>query len=222
MKTALPPAICAIALTFAATFNLRAQNTSVPADVKAFAARYVAAFNAKDEARLKSLNLPQSLACITPANKDVYNTLLSMQMRDPIPPSYMLSLMPVNEGNLKALADYEYFPVKPERELHIDYQYPETNDGGQLVLWLVHQNGRWIGNFPCMTAHGIKNYRDNAAAREHYKAVAAAIKEPLRSELLTMLRAHQTGEAEDRYQKVTGSDTRTSMLVINALRDQRR
>jgi hypothetical protein len=127
--------------------------------------------------------------------------------------------MSVNEGNLKALSSRAYFPVSPERELHIDYQYPETNDGGQLVLWLVRQDGRWMGDFPCMTAQGVKNYRDNATAREHYKALAAAIKEPLRSQLLAMLRAHKTGEAETRYQQVYGGDMRTAMLVINALQD---
>lgn len=212
--------IGALALTLSAPFRVHAQNEDAPPDVKAFAAQYVAAFNSKDVTRLQSLNLPQSRACITPANKDIYDWVLAMQTREPVPAKYMLSWMPVNEGNLKALADIEYFPVRPEHELHIDYQYPETNDGGQLVIWLVHQNGRWIGDFPCMTEHGVKNFRDNAAAREHYKAIAAGIKEPLRSELLTMLRAHQTGEAETRYQKVTGSNMRTSMLVVNALQDQ--
>lgn len=222
MKRTISTAIFVLALAFAVALNVRAQNTAVPPDIKAFAAQYVAAFNSKDQTRLLSLNLPQSRACITPQNKDVYNPALFMQMRDTVPSNYMLSLMPVNESNLKALAAEEYFPVKPERELHIDYQYPETNDGGQLIIWLVRQNGRWIGDFPCMTAQGIKHYRDNAAAREHYKTLAAAIKDPLRSQLLAMLRKHETGEAEERYQKATGSDIRTSMLVINALQDQLR
>lgn len=220
MKLALSRTICVIALTSAVALNARAQNAAVPPDVKAFAAQYVAAFNSKNQARLLALNVPQSRACITPQNKHIYDAALFMQMRDPVPPNYMLSLMPVNEGNLKALAAAEYFPVKPERELHIDYQYPETNDGGQLVLWLVRQNGHWVGDFPCMTAQGIKNFRDNAAAREHYKTLAAGIKDPLRSQLLAMLRKHEAGEAEERYQKATGSDIRTSMLVINALEDQ--
>lgn len=220
MKLALSRTICVIALTSAVALNARAQNAAVPPDVKAFATQYVAAFNSKNQARLLALNVPQSRACITPQNKDIYDAALFMQMRDPVPPNYMLSLMPVNEGNLKALAAAEYFPVKPERELHIDYQYPETNDGGQLVLWLVRQNGHWVGDFPCMTAQGIKNFRDNAAAREHYKTLAAGIKDPLRSQLLAMLRKHEAGEAEERYQKATGSDIRTSMLVINALEDQ--
>lgn len=222
MKQTISTAIFVLALAFAVALNVSAQNPAVPPDIKAFAAQYVAAFNSKDQTRLLSLNLPQSRACITPQNKDVYNSALFMQMRDIVPSNYMLSLMPVNESNLKALAAEEYFPVKPERELHIDYQYPNTNDGGQLIIWLVRPNGRWIGDFPCMTAQGIKHYRDNAAAREHYKTLAAAIKDPLRSQLLAMLRKHETGEAEERYQKSTGSDIRTSMLVINALQDQLR
>jgi hypothetical protein len=220
MRSGFLQAIFVVALFLAVTLYSRAQQTSVPPDVKAFAAEYVAAFNARDKARLESLNLPQSRACITPANSEIYDSLLSMQMRDHVPPGYMLSLMPVNEGNLKALANDEYFPVKPERELHIDYQYPETNDGGQLILWLVRQQSRWMGDFPCMTAHGIKEYRNNAAAREHYKTIAAAIQQPLRSQLLAMLRVHKTGEAETRYQQATGADIRTAMLVINSLQDE--
>jgi hypothetical protein len=222
MKSTVWGPICAVVLSLATIPCARAQSANVPPDVKSFATQYVAAFNAKDNARLLSFNVPQSRACITPANRDVYDSVMAMQFTGSIPPNYILTLMPVNENNLKALADLEYFPVKPERELNIDYQYPRSNSGGQLVIWLVRQNGRWMGDFPCMTARGIKNFRDNAAARKRYKALAAEIKEPLRSQLVGMLRAHQIGEAEMRYQKATGSDMRTSMLVVNALQQQLR
>ncbi|HEV2323763.1 MAG TPA: hypothetical protein VGS10_07415 [Terracidiphilus sp.] len=220
MKSAIATAICAIAGTLAVPSGLCAQDTNVPPEVKAFAAQYVAAYNSRDVARLESVYLPESRACVTPANRAVYDAVARMSMRNSVPANYLLSLMPVNGGNMKALASMMYFRVKPERELHIDYQYPNSNDGGQLVLWLVRQDGRWTADFPCMTEDRIKDFRDSAAAREHYKTVAAAIKEPLRSELLAMLRNHQSGEAAERYQKATGSDMRTSMLVINALDDE--
>jgi hypothetical protein len=210
-------AIPVIASLFA--LNLPAQNTDAPPDVQAFAAQYVAAFNAKDHVRLESLYLPESRACITPANRDVYDAMLTLQMRDSVPPKYTVSFLAVNEGNLKAISTMATFPVKPERELHIDYQYPNTNDGGGIDVWLVRRDGRWMADFPCMTAQTIQNVRDSRKAREHYKAIAAAIKEPLRSQLLTMLRAHQTGEASERYQKAMGGDMHTAMLVINALAD---
>jgi hypothetical protein len=220
MESGFLRAVCAGALLVAGPLHVRGQSASVPSDVKAFAAQYVAAFNSGDKARLESLHLPESRACITPANREVYDELLTMQMRDSVPPGYLLSLVPMSEGDRWAVASEATFPVKPERELHIDYQYPNTNDGGQLVVWLVRRDGRWMADFPCMTAQGIQHYRDNAAAREHYRTMAAAIQEPLRSELLAMLRVHKMGEAETRYHEATGADMRTAMLVINALGDQ--
>lgn len=217
ISVALIPAVTLLA----ATLNLRAQNTSVPPDVKAFAARYVAAYNSKDLARLESMYLPQSRTCITPANREFYDSM-ARQMSEEVAPGYLLSIVPVNEGNMKVFASEMYFLVKPESELHIDYQYPGTNDGGQLVLSLVRQNGRWMADFPCMTAQAIKDYQDDEADREHYKAIAAAIKEPLRSELLAMLRVHKLGEAETRYQQVTGGDMKTAVLVVTALNEQGR
>jgi hypothetical protein len=49
--------------------------------------------------------------------------------------------------------------------------------------------------------------------------MAAAIKDPLHSQLRAMVRQRQYGEAAERYQKATGSDMKTAMLVVNALRD---
>jgi hypothetical protein len=219
MKPALSQTVRVVALTFAAGVILRAQDTPVPSDVKAFAAQYVAAYNSKDPSRLLSLYSPESRACVTPANKDVYDAIASLDRHDHVSSGYLLSLTPVNESNLKAMAFNMYFVVKPERELHIDYQYPNTNDGGQLILYLVRRNGRWLSDFPCMTEQGLQSFRENAAARKHYVDLAAAIKEPLRSQLIAMLRQHQLGEASERYQKATGSDVYTAMRVVYALQD---
>lgn len=220
MHPGFPSAVLASALALGAGLNLGAQETAAPPDVKAFAAQYVAAYNSKDQARLMSLYLPESRACITPANQDVYDELASLNRRNVVAPGYLLSFTPVNESNLRALASQVYFTVKPERELNIDYQFPNTNDGGQLVLWLVRRDGRWWSDFPCMTAQGLKDFRDSAAARAKYKGMAASIREPLRSQLLAMLRQHQLGEAEQRYQKAVGCDRRAAVLVIFALQDQ--
>jgi len=211
---------CGVALILVAIPRAESQSTKVPTDVRAFAAQYIVAINAKDITRIRSYFVRQSRACITPENKEVYDSVLSMQLTDHIPSTFTLTQMPVNQSNLKALSDVRYLPVRPERELRIDYQYPGTSDGGVVVLWLARENGRWMDDHPCITAHGLKIYRENDAARKHYKELAGAIKEPLRTELVGMLRAHQTGQAEFRYHQATGSDLQTSMLVINALQEQ--
>ena len=223
MRTAILRAMCVAALYLAAACGAKAQSPAVPGDIKAFAAQYVAAFNSRDTSRLYALQHPKSLACITPANKDFYDGALTMQMRDSIPSNYMLSVMPPNEGNLKALESSGMrWPLKPEQEVHIDYQQGEDSSG--VVVWLVRENGRLFGDFPCATDAYIKEFHDGAAARDaataQYKALADGIQDPLRSELLTMLRAHETGRAIDRYHEASGQDYKTSMFVMNALKNE--
>jgi len=205
--------------------SLRTQPLSAqPPDIQAFVKQYVAAFNAKDLARLYALNYSKSGACITPATKDFYEGSLAMQMRDSIPANYTVTVLAVNEGNLKAIESFGRFPVKPARELHIDYQQGE--DSGTVIVYLVKENGRWTDDFPCASEQSIKEFRDdapeNARLLAHYKAIADGIKEPLRSELVKMLRAHETGRATDRYHEASGQDMKTSMLVINALKEEGR
>lgn len=196
----------------------------VPGDIKTFAAQFVAATNARDLARLRLFFYPKSLACITPENKDYYDAMAS-HIGETIPPNYKVSVMPVNEGNLKALEGMgQRWAVKPVQELHIDYQ--QGDDVGGYVVYLILENGRWFYDYPCATDAAIKEYRDNAAANEaalaHYKALASEIKEPLRTELLKLLRAHETGTAIDRYHLATGQDYKTSMYVMNALKAEAR
>ena len=225
MRNAIRRTLCVFVLSLVAVCGAQAQSQAVPGDIKAFGAQYVAALNSKDAARLLALQHPKSLACMTPENKDFYDWTMAMQMRESIPANYMLSAMPPNENNLKALESMgEQWPIKPAQEIHIDYQ--QGDDSGSVVVWLVRENGRWLGDFPCATDAAIKEFHDGAAARKaaeaRYKALADGIKEPLRSELLAMLRAHETGRATDRYHAATGHDERTSMLVINALKDETR
>jgi hypothetical protein len=205
--------------------SAQAQSTQgIPGDVKNFVTQYVAATNARDIPRLRLFLYPKSLACITPENKDYYDAMAA-HPGELIPPNYKFSVMPVNEGNVKALESMgQRWTVKPAQELHIDYQ--QGNDVGGYIVYLIQENGRWFYDLPCATDAAIKQYRDNAAANEaalaHYKAVASEIKEPLRSELLGLLRAHNTASAIDRYRQATGEDTKTSMYVINALKTEAR
>jgi hypothetical protein len=199
-----------------------AQDQAVPEDVRAFAARYVAAINAKDAARILAMYNAQSLACITPQTKEFYDSVMPIHPRDHVPPGYTISLLPVNENNLLAMADSETFPVKPLNELHIDYQQGE--ESGTVIIWLARENGRWVGDFPCATETALKRYRDQEPQRKeleaHFQALADAIPQPLRSELIAMLRDHKRSSALSRYRQASGQDYKTSVYVINDLEQQ--
>ena len=194
--------------------SLPSQTPDLPVDN--FVHQYVAAWNAKDAARLRSLYTAQSRACVTSGDNDFYNQILALEMKESIPATYTFSLQPVNQQNLQALSSTMNLPVPPERELHIDYQ--QNNDLGGLVIWLVRDNGRWQADYPCATPQAVKEFHDSAPAREHMNQLAAGIKDPLRSELITALRQHDTPRAIDRYHQATGRDMQTSMAVINALK----
>jgi hypothetical protein len=205
--------------------GVRAQNLGAqPPDIQTFVKQYVAAWNAKDLARLYALNYSKSATCITPASRDFYDGSLTMQMRDPIPANYTAKVSAVNENNFKAIESFGRFPVHPAQELNLDYQ--QGDDVGSVVVYLVKENGRWTDDFPCVSDAYLKKFHDdapeNAKRLAHYKALADGIKEPLRSELVKMLRAHETANATDRYHAASGQDMKTSMFVMNALKGEAR
>ena len=220
MKRAIRCIACVYALVALAGLRVNAQDQPSPAEAKAFAAQYVAATNAKDIPRLLTLYHPKSAACITPDTKDYYDWALANSVRDSIPANYRFTVMAVNEGNRKGIESMARFPVNPTSEMHIDYQ--QGNDVGSVVLWLAQENGRWFADQPCVTEQSLKIFRDGAAARNEaqarYKSLADGIKDPLRSELMALLRQHEIAAAIDRYRQATGQNTTTSMLVINELK----
>ncbi len=220
MKRAIRCIVCVCVLVAMAGLRVHAQNQPSAAEAKAFAAQYVAAMNAKDIPRLLTFFDPKSVACITPDTKDYYDGAMEVSVRESVPANYTFTVMAVNEGNLKAMESMARFPVRPTSELHIDYQ--QGDDVGSVVLWLVRENGRWFADQPCASEQTLKEFRDNAAAREEaqarYKSLADGIKDPLRSELMALLRQHETAAAIDRYRQATGQNSTTSMLVINELK----
>lgn len=229
MRIAARCAVCLVALLAmgggGGGVRAQAQGLSAqPPDIQAFVKQYVAAWNAKDLARLYALNYSKSATCITPASRDFYDGSLESQMRDPIPANFRVTVSAVNEGNLKAIESFGRFPVHPAQELHIDYQ--QGDDLGGVVVYLVKENGRWVDDFPCVSEAYLKKFHDdapeNAKRLAHYKALADGIKEPLRSELLKMLRGHETATAIDRYHAASGQDMKTSMYVMNALKEEAR
>lgn len=222
MKYSARRPVCCILLTIAIASYANAQNQAVPEDVRVFAARYAAAINAKDAARIRAMYNSKSLACITPQTREFYDAVMPVHSSDHVPADHTVSLLPVNEDNLKALADSQTFPVKPLKELHIDYQQGE--ESGTVVIWLARENGRWVGDFPCATETALKKYRDEAPQRKeleaHYKVLADGIQQPLRGELIAMLRDHKRSSALTRYRESSGQDYKTSLFVINDLVQQ--
>ncbi len=191
MKLAKRGAVCLLAASACCAWRASAQAPSTQADIKVFVAKYVAAFNSKDVARIYALYHPRVVACITPESKSYYDDAMAFQMRDPIPAGYTFRVMPVNENNVKALETMARFRIAPAQEVQIDYQ--QGNDLGSVTLWLVRENNRLYSDAPCATEETIKQFRDDAPARQEFtarhRAIAAAIAEPAAARLTRRARS---------------------------------
>ena len=189
------------------------------ASFQVFVAKYVDAFNAKDVAQIHALYHPSVLACITPETKTFYDGVMATRWRNPIPADYTFQVSAVNEHNAKTLEAMARFPIPPAHELQIDYQ--QGDDLGSVRLWLVWEHDRLYSDAPCAREQALQQYRDDAAAREaftaRHRALAAAIVEPLRSQLVALVQAHETGEAVRQYKEASRLDYRTSLFVIDDL-----
>jgi len=219
MKLVKSWSLCLILVSLCTTSYARAQSRAPQANAKAFVTEYVAAFDAKDAAGLQALYDSKSRACIAAEDRDYYDVALAVTWRDRIPANYTFTVSAVDENNLKAIETFGRFPLKPTRELHIDYQ--QGDDLGTVVVYLVQENGRWLADQPCPTEQTLKQFRDDAPARKErearYKSLAGAIREPLRSQLIALLRDHETGEAIEHYKEASSQDGQTAMFVIDEL-----
>ncbi len=219
MKFVTCRSLCLILVSLCTACYALAQSQPSQAEAKAFVTEYVAAYDAQDAARLQALYDSKSQTCLAAEDKDFRDAELAATWRTSIPAKYTFTVSAVNENNLRAIETFGRFPLKPARELHIDYQ--QGDDLGTVVVYLVQENGRWRAEQPCPTEQMLKQFRDNAPAMKereaHYKSLAGAIQEPLRSQLLALLREHETAKAIDRYKEVSGQDTKTAMFVIDSL-----
>jgi hypothetical protein len=200
------------------------QAQGIRGDIKEFVAQYVAALNAKDTVRLNSFLHPKSIACVTKDTKPYYDEGMAIHLRDPIPANYTYTLSPLDTKAPQPLEGYAQFPVRPSHQLQIEYD--EGEDHGVVLVWLVQEKDRWLQDDPCATEQVLKQFRDDEPARKErvakHKALVAAIQEPLRSELLALLREHKTVTATKRYQEASGENYETSMFVIYELTPEAR
>ncbi|HEV2341825.1 MAG TPA: hypothetical protein VGS15_08505 [Candidatus Acidoferrales bacterium] len=218
-------AVVCFVLALAGCSSLSLQDDNHPATVQDLVGRYVAANNAQDAAAMNALLHPKSLACITPENRDFYDRANAVSMRQSIPADYKFTDTVLSEKDALPMNGYATFPVRPTHQIQIDYSRG-VETSGTVMFWLVSENGRWYKDDPCATAGMVKQFHDdlpNIKAREQAtKGLVAQIREPLLSELKSLLKEGKGATASKRYGEATGEDGDTSLMVIDELEFQLR
>jgi hypothetical protein len=143
--------------------------------------------------------------------------MLAVQIRDPIPPAYHVDARQVDAAQVLPGTGWADFPVRPAQEIHLTFSRgPE--ESADLIIWTAQRGDRWYQVEPCLTPTALESLRADEPARQarvaRAQARVAAIQEPLRSELKTLIREGKTITAQKRYQAATGTDLETAMVVI--------
>jgi hypothetical protein len=185
---------------------------------------YIAALQAKDPAKIEALLHPAVRACENAATKEYFDFLRSHAFDNVPGAEYKVNVSPIAKDSLLFVPPKEQFPypVPPIYQFQIDWnRNPDGSDIASVVRAMAPSHGSWFVVYPCPNAAGIKEFRERMAKgweqKEHAKALAADLKEPLKGQLLDLLKQRKRIDAVKAYREATGADLTTASLVMDAL-----
>jgi hypothetical protein len=186
----------------------------------AFVKPWVEALQSKDKARLERLFHPAVRACINPSTQEFFDIGIERLM-DPAPSGpYRITKLAPMTGPFPAFLPEDGFraPVQPTYDLNLQFDQTDV----VMAIFLAQSNGAWYEVFPCPNEKGMAYFRqtlvDYAEAQKKAAQVAADLKDPLRSELMDLIRQEQYGRVVDKIRDATGVDTGMAMRVMNLLK----
>ncbi len=181
-----------------------------------------------DPTRYARLVHPASLACRNKDNEDVFAEQFARR----------LGLVPARTPQVTVqelppqMALFEYMakngfpaPVRPTHAIHVDLGQIGTKDRS-LVAFVAPERGSWYEVHPCPTADGVAQFRARKARDTDEKAkaneLATSLRDPLRAEIVALLRSGQKVGAIKRYQEATGVGLAMAKRVVEGLESSSR
>lgn len=218
-------AVAALASTSGAQNRSRAVAPSSSPDMtpaqRTFAQAYLSAITSPDIERYKRLLHPRTRACMTPANAEFFNTIFARRVgrfaRNP-----HLSVRKLKDAGLINAAKHNglAYPDRPSHAFEINLISSGPNQYA-ITAFAVRDNGIWYEVLPCPSAKSlevmkeakIRAVADSIKARE----VADTLQEPLRGEIVALLKDEGAVSASQRYSAVAQIDLAMARRVIKAL-----
>lgn len=213
-----------VALVPAGHFAGAAQDAGAAPGHEAFVRRSVEAVNARDVEALKRLVHPSSRECITPESAGFFEDVFRRRLRHTIPPTYRVTVRPINAAEPLLFAGAVGYPVRPTHFLQVDFLRGERSST-TLVIQAAGGGGAWLEVIHCPTAETIERARrargEADRQREEARQLAAEMQAPLREALRRLVAEGRQVEAMRRYSAETGADLALARAVIRELTDPR-
>jgi hypothetical protein len=120
--------------------------------------------------------------------------------------------------------DQFQYPVQPSDQIQVVWSSgADGSSMGSIIQPIVEKDGAWFLVYPCPNEAGMKFMHENLAAgreqKERAQTLASQLQDPLKSELLDLLKQGQKMEAIKKYQSASGTDLTTAVQVINTLQN---
>lgn len=193
---------------------------------RALVEHFAAAVVAQDKAGLTSLVHPASRACMSAENHDYFDFLFAQDLSQhgALEAGYTLTQFGrIQPDIVSANAAGGMFPAPaaPTHQFQIDTAAHNGHGALTIIRMAAMDHGQWYIVLGCPTAQGLAFFHQHIveAARQQAEAerLAAALHEPLLSEIKQLVAAGRRIDAVKRYQEAGHVDLTTAMQVIDAL-----
>jgi len=112
------------------------------------------------------------------------------------------------------------YPVRPSHQVQIDFDTGPSSST-TVVLLVVYDAGSWREVLPCPRPDTIAKMRaakeESAKQDERAQQLAAKLSDPLRVELMDLLRKGRRVDAMKRYAAASGEDLAMAKRVVELL-----
>jgi hypothetical protein len=191
---------------------------------RAFTTAYIAAVTGPDISRYKALLHPGSRACMNPANAEYFETMFKRRTAQVAKsPKVSVQTVPDTVGLIRMMeASGLVYPARPTHAFHIDLV---STGPKQLTFsaFSVLEKGRWYEIVPCPTAKALEMMKAARARNDSLSARAKQLlkdlRDPLRGELLALLKDGQSSTAKMKYAEAAKVDLPTAVRVVNGLEE---
>jgi hypothetical protein len=190
---------------------------------RAFAKKFVAALNAEDSAKIRTLIAPDTLKCFDHSRAAFLDAWIQKQFRNPIDADSRLSVFPLPPDMYKT-SKMATYPVSPTHLMSFEHK---TADSTITINQVVGQQaGVWYLTVPCPTAAGLARFAKieemRARSRQRAELVYGKLKEPLKSQMLALIAKHDKASAWKLCIQSLHVDFMTAQAVVDKLANEKK
>jgi len=189
---------------------------------RTFAEAYLAAVTGSNIEHYKRLLHPTTRACMNRGTVDYFNVIFKRRVGQVATnPRLSVEKLPDKFEMFDALEAHGWtYAVRPTHAFHIDLVATGPKQS-MIAAFGALDNGVWYEVLPCPSKQALEEMRQAQAKDEaewaKARGLAASLRDPLRGELLTLLKHDRPVSAAKRYSEAAHVDLTLATRVVDVL-----